>query len=69
LIDCQGNDLKIINYSVHQGPFREAVSRSAKLDVSRPYVIGMFVSVPREVKVDFFGESADSRPYPDIPLL
>jgi hypothetical protein len=33
-----------MNYSVHQCPFAEAISRSAKVDVSRPNVRGIFVS-------------------------
>jgi hypothetical protein len=52
-IDCQGNDLKMINYFVHQDPFAEAVSRSVKLDFSRLYVIGMFFSIAQDVKLDF----------------
>lgn len=63
-IDCQGNDLKMINYFIHRGPFAEAVCRSAKLDVSRPYVIGMLVPVPQEMKL----EPSEFRPYPDALL-
>jgi hypothetical protein len=55
-----GKRFKMMNYFVHHGPFAEAVSRSAKLDVSRPYVIGMFVSVPREVKLDFLVSQLNS---------
>lgn len=59
-----GKRLKMINYFTHRDPFAEAVSRSAKLDVSRPYVIGMFVSVPQEMKL----EPAEFKQYPDALL-
>lgn len=59
-IGCQGNYLKMIHYFVRQGPFVEAVSRSAKIDVSRTYVIGFFISLPQDAKLDFLVNQLNS---------